>query len=135
MRSALICQELRMPGRVTTRPGPSPRKKEGPGDRLSRFRRERGISQSELAGRVGVTQRVMSYYESGRTRIPAEMLLRIADALKISVYEILGRAASNRSPKNKKLWKVLEKLEAMPPHDQKVVIRYIDAVARTGNGR
>ena len=26
-------------------------------------------------------------------------------------------------------------LEAMPPHDQKVVIRYIDAVARTGNGR
>ena len=84
---------------------------------------------------MGVTQRVMSYYESGRTRIPAEMLLRIADALKISVYEILGRAASNRSPKNKKLWKVLEKLEAMPPHDQKVVIRYIDAVARTGNGR
>jgi len=29
----------------------------------------------------------------------------------------------------------LLKLEAMPSHDQKVVIRYIDAVARTGNGR
>jgi transcriptional regulator with XRE-family HTH domain len=135
MRAALMLQELRMPGRVSTKPSPSSRKKEGPGDRLSRFRRERGISQSELAGRVGITQRIMSYYENGRTRIPAEMLLKMADALKISVYEILGRATSSRSPKNKRLWKVLEKLEAMPSHDQKVVLRYIDAVARTGNGR
>ena len=84
---------------------------------------------------MGITQRIMSYYENGRTRIPAEMLLKIADALKISVYEILGRATSNRAPKNKKLWKVLEKLEAMPSHDQKVVLRYIDAVARTAGGR
>jgi hypothetical protein len=65
---------------------------------------------------------------------PIDTLVKIADVLKVSVYEILGRAASNRAPKNKKLWKVLERLEALPPHDQKVVLRYIDAVAKDSNG-
>jgi hypothetical protein len=53
------------------------------------------------------------------------------------VYELLGRAtASPRAPKNKKLWKVLEKIESLaPPHDQKAVLRYIDAVAKDSNGR
>jgi hypothetical protein len=72
----------------------------------------------------------MSYYEKGTRRIPADMLLKIVDTLKVSVYEILGRATSTRSPKNKKLWKVLEKIEALAPHDQKVVLRTIDALSR-----
>jgi hypothetical protein len=76
----------------------------------------------------------MSYYEKGTTRIPPDTLLKIADVLKVSIYEILGRAASNRAPKSKKLWKVLEKLESLAPHDQKVVLRYIDAVAKDANG-
>jgi hypothetical protein len=29
----------------------------------------------------------------------------------------------------------MKKIEALPPRDQKVVIRYIDAGARSGNGR
>jgi transcriptional regulator with XRE-family HTH domain len=101
------------------------------GERIARLRRDRGVSQTDLGLKVGTSQRVMSYYENGSTRIPAEALLKIADVLKVSVYEILGRAAASpRAPKSKKLWKVLEKIESLAPHDQKVVLRYIDAVAK-----
>jgi ribosome-binding protein aMBF1 (putative translation factor) len=55
MRMELVFQELRMPGRVSSKPNGSSKKRESVGDRLSRFRRERGISQTELARRVGVT--------------------------------------------------------------------------------
>jgi len=105
------------------------------GLRISQLRRERGISQSDLGRRIGVTQRVMSYYENSATRVPAETLLRIADALKVSVYELLGRASSGRAPADRKLWKVLQKLESLPRRDQKAVMRYIDLLAQAnGNG-
>lgn len=101
------------------------------GERLAELRRTRGLSQTELAERIGLTQRVMSHYEKGQTRIPGEVLLKIADVLKVSVYELLGRASSGRSPKDKKLWKAFEVLESLPPRDQKVVLRTLDAVAQT----
>jgi transcriptional regulator with XRE-family HTH domain len=106
------------------------------GERIARLRRDRGVSQGELGRKIGASQRVMSYYERGSTRIPAEALLKIADVLKVSAYEILGRAAPSRSPRNPRLWKLLEKIEALPRRDQKVVLRTIEAIARdAGNGR
>jgi transcriptional regulator with XRE-family HTH domain len=129
MTLALLGKETVVAGRVQKAKRLSSRDA-GVGDRLANFRRERGLSQEDLARRVGLTQRVMSYYEKGTTRIPADTLLKLADVLNVSVYEILGRATSPRSPKNKKLWKVLEKIEALAPHDQKVVLRTIDALSR-----
>jgi transcriptional regulator with XRE-family HTH domain len=108
---------------------------DGAGARIARFRRERGLSQTELGEKIGVSQRVMSHYEKAQTRIPADVLLKIADVLKISVYELLGRASSNRAPKNKKLWKVIDTLESLPPRDQRVVLRTIDAIARDAGAR
>lgn len=84
------------------------RKCESVGSRISRQRRERGISQTDLGKRVGVSQRVMSYYEKGWTRIPAESLLEFGDALKVSNYELLSR--SNRSAHNRSFGRSCRKL-------------------------
>ncbi len=52
--------------------------------RLLRDRRkELGITQTELAGRVGVSQQQIVKYEKGIGRIPAEKLLSLAEPLKI----------------------------------------------------
>jgi len=40
-----------------------------------------GISQGDLAGRVGVSVNQVSKYESGKNRITADMLHRIAEAI------------------------------------------------------
>lgn len=125
-----------MAGRVTLGSTPRSGKAETVGARISRLRRERGISQTELGKRVRTSQRVMSHYEKGEIRIPAETLLRIAEILKVSIYELLGRASSTRSPTDRRLWKIVQKLESLPRRDQKAVMRYIDLLAQAnGNGR
>ncbi len=120
-----------MSGRVSLRSlRRPPAKGERVGDRLARLRREREISQSELGAKIGSTQRVVSFYESNRIRIPAETLLRIGDVLKVSIYELLGRAAASRPPMNRQVWKVVEQIQTLPPREQRPLLRMIDAYVK-----
>ena len=45
---------------------------------LRRLRRERGMTQEQVAGQVGITRQALSSYESGRTRPDIDMLLRLS---------------------------------------------------------
>jgi transcriptional regulator with XRE-family HTH domain len=55
------------------------------GRRLAEARRRVGLSQSQLATRVGLTSQTISLYERGRIVPSAEMSLRIGDELGVSV--------------------------------------------------
>lgn len=46
------------------------------GDRIEHFRKERGLTQVELAARVGIIQSLISDFESGRRRLHADMIIR-----------------------------------------------------------
>src|SRR6185437_8731463 len=59
------------------------------GKRLAQLRTLRGLSQRELAERVGVVQVVVSNYEIGKLRITAEVALRLAAALDVPVQDLL----------------------------------------------
>ena len=43
------------------------------GQRLARVRKERGYTQVELAKKIGITQTLVSDYETDRLRLSAEM--------------------------------------------------------------
>jgi transcriptional regulator with XRE-family HTH domain len=64
-------------------------------DRLKEKRHEAGISQAELARRVGVTSRTIQNYEMG-SRKPQhmEIVQKMADALGTSVSYLLGSEGS-----------------------------------------
>lgn len=100
-------------------------KQESVGARMARLRRERGLSQTEFGERIGVSQRVMSHYENDEIRIPADMLLKAGNALKVSIQELLGAAPSPPVPKNRKLWKLVEEIEALPPGQQRALLTTI----------
>lgn len=58
--------------------------------RLRAIREARGISQRELADRVGVTPNYISNYERG-INVPSIQLLEwICEALKVSASDLLG---------------------------------------------
>jgi len=57
------------------------------GARLRRWRAHRGISQLALAAKVGSTARHLSFLETGRSRPSGQMVLRISDALEVSLRE------------------------------------------------
>jgi transcriptional regulator with XRE-family HTH domain len=59
-------------------------------EELRRWRRTRRLSQLDLAIRAGTTQRHLSYVEQGRSRPGRAMVLRLAEALDLSLRDRNG---------------------------------------------
>lgn len=59
-------------------------------ENLSTIRRERGLTQESLAIKLNVVRQTVSKWENGTAVPDADMLCRIADALDVSVAELLG---------------------------------------------
>jgi len=62
------------------------------GENIRKLRKEKGVSQSDLAKKSGIPQTVISSYERNAADIPAHRLISIAKALKASIYELTGYA-------------------------------------------
>lgn len=58
--------------------------------RLKEVRVSRGLTQAELAERVGVTQHAIAQYEAGRRQPQGEILVRIALVLGVSSAYLMG---------------------------------------------
>jgi transcriptional regulator with XRE-family HTH domain len=62
------------------------------GDRIRKARERYGMSQAELARRIGVSKNTMNLIESSKTPDPAASKVRaIADVLRVSADYLLGR--------------------------------------------
>lgn len=96
--------------------------------RLARIRRERGLTQVELAQRLGVAQPVVSDYERGELRLHGELIVKLSDILGVSSEELLGlkKAPSNGALKNRRLLRRLQAIERLPRRDQQALLRTID---------
>jgi len=102
--------------------------KESIGQRVSRIRKERGFTQVELAGMIGIVQTLVTGYETDRLRLTAEMAVRFALALDVTLDELLhpnAAKASTRKP-SRKVLRRLERIEELPPTQQTTLLRTID---------
>ena len=61
------------------------------GERLAALRKERGMSQEELAEKLQLTRQTISKWETGASTPDLELLARLAELLDISVDGMLGR--------------------------------------------
>lgn len=62
------------------------------GRNIARLRRENGMTQEALAGRLGVSFQAVSRWENGVTTPDVEMLLRIAAIMQVSLDALAGFA-------------------------------------------
>ena len=101
------------------------------GKRLARIRKSRGLTQAELGEKVGVSLRVISYYECESSQPPGPILVDLAKALDVTVDELMGskQLKEKSDPKTARLRKRLMKVEKLPPTDQRAVLKYIDMLA------
>ncbi len=58
------------------------------GERLAALRRAAGFTQVELAAELGISQRMVAYYESPQAAPPAHLLPHIATVLGVSIDEL-----------------------------------------------
>jgi transcriptional regulator with XRE-family HTH domain len=100
------------------------------GARIARLRRDKGMTQQELARLLNVTQPVVSDYENDVIKVSGETVIQLAQALGSSADEILGlekSARTNGPMKNRRLYRQLQNIEKLPKRDQQALLRTIDA--------
>ncbi len=101
----------------------------GFGRTLSAARKSRGLTQADLSVRVGVSRRVIAYYEAESKYPPTHILIPIAKTLRISVDELLGLKKSEISDsEHTALWRKLKNAEALSIKDRKALINFLDAL-------
>jgi transcriptional regulator with XRE-family HTH domain len=109
---------------------PVAEREESIGARISQLRKDKGMTQKELAERLEVSQPVVSDYENDVIRLPADIVGEIAQILEVTSDELLGlkrEARSTGNVKNRRLSRRLQAIDALPKRDQEALLRTIDA--------
>lgn len=99
------------------------------GARITRLRKDQGITQVQLAEQLGVSQQTITAYESGNRRVPISNLPRLATLLGTSIEALIGQTApaAKRGP-TPKLLQQLERLHALPKAKQRMVSEVLDSL-------
>lgn len=108
---------------------PTKSTKETFGQRLGRLRRQQGVTQVELAKAVGLAQSNISDYERDVYRPNSDMLLAIAERLKVSADQLLGAHSKGKDQPiiSRRLLRRVVEIEKLPRRDQDALLRTIDA--------
>jgi transcriptional regulator with XRE-family HTH domain len=57
----------------------------------------RGLTQAELGARAGIAPAAVSHFETGQRTPSLDSLVKLADALRVSIDAMLGRATTEAS--------------------------------------
>lgn len=100
------------------------------GMRIAQLRKDRGLTQAELAERLGVSQPVVSDYENDVIRLPADVVVQLAAVFAVSADEILGlksEALKLSAVKNRRLLRQVQAVDQLSKRDQQALLRTIEA--------
>lgn len=102
------------------------------GARIAQARKERGLTQEQLAEQLGVSQQALAHYEVGRIGVASAMLPRFAELLDLSFDELLIGQPQPRSPGKRgpasRLQQQLDAISQLPKAQQRVVTTMLDAM-------
>ncbi len=102
------------------------------GARIAQARKERGLTQEQLAEQLGVSQQALAHYEVGRIGVASAMLPRFAELLDVSFDELLVGQPSIRIPGKRgpasRLEQQIARVSQLPKASQKAVMQVLDAM-------
>jgi transcriptional regulator with XRE-family HTH domain len=98
------------------------------GARIAQRRRNRHLTQVQLAETLGISQSTVNAYELGNRRVSVSTLPLLARTLGVSVEELLGEDAGAARKRGPKLHRHLERISALPRQRQRAVIDVIETM-------
>ena len=99
------------------------------GARIAQVRKQRGITQVQLAETLGISQQQIASFEVGRRKVPVSALAPLARALTVTLEELAEQVAEK--PKGKrgpvpKLQQQLATISALPKSQQRFVMQVLE---------
>ncbi len=107
----------------------------GFGSRLVVLRKAAGFTQQELAQELGVSRRMIAYYEGETEHPPTTILPRLAQALKVSADELLngdGQREAIPEHTNIRLQRKLQQLEKLSVKERRQAMQLLDVFIERG---
>lgn len=105
---------------------------EGFGARLADLRKQAGYTQQQLALEIGVSRRVVAYYEGESEHPPASLLVDLAQALGRSTDELLGvlpmKKSANKGNMSTRWERRVRQIERLDAKPKQQIMTFIDAI-------
>jgi transcriptional regulator with XRE-family HTH domain len=101
------------------------------GQNIRLLRKQKGLTQVELAKNLDCSQAVITAYESGKKKPAVDTLSRLADVLGVTTDQIIGKknVPQQKNPvKSPKLWKKFSQVEQLPITDKRTIFKMIDGL-------
>ncbi|MCG3171163.1 MAG: hypothetical protein CALGDGBN_02752 [Pseudomonadales bacterium] len=101
---------------------------------MSGLSKAAGITQTALTAEIGISQRMMAYYEGPNAQPPANLLPTIGRALGVSIDALLGVEVAKRKVKatDTRLQRRLQQIERLPPQERRQILQLLDAFIERG---
>jgi transcriptional regulator with XRE-family HTH domain len=101
-------------------------------EQLKALREARKLTQARLSELIGVNSRAYNRWERGGIVPQLDTLIKLADALNVSLDELSGRstAASEPAVHNPKLHALLKEVDALPDEDQQALVILMDSLVK-----
>lgn len=103
------------------------------GQVLVRLRKQKGLTQDELAARMGSTKRMISYFERHARNPGLATVIRLAEALGVPKEKLLvaGEAEGEDEPvmRSRMLQRAWQDAARLPLRDQQYLAKMIQALA------
>lgn len=97
------------------------------GRRLVALRKKAGYTQVELARELGITQRMISYYEGHTDYPPSALLPDLAEILGVTADQLLGMKPIKKTPKpDSRLQRRIKQIEKLDTKEKRQVIQLMD---------
>lgn len=105
------------------------------GNNIAKIRKSKGITQTEIAENIGITQKLVSDYEVGRVKLSAEMLFHFAVALDISTDELLNlnKTQVGSSDLSLRFTRRIRELDELPENKKKAILQVLDDLIRANS--
>ena len=97
------------------------------GRRMVALRKKTGYTQVDLAKELGITQRMISYYEGHTEYPPSSLLPDLAEVLGVSADQLLGIKPIKKTPKpDSRLQRRIKQIEKLGAKERRQVIQLMD---------
>lgn len=99
------------------------------GERLAAAREQAGLTQAQLAERLGLTQVAVALWERKAVSLRPEQVAAVADILGVTTDYLLGRHDKPPAPKGPpgRLRQLFEKAYKLPRHEQNQIVKFVEA--------